>query len=394
EGEAEMSPGPPHRHHRGAPWNQTPDTWLPTAGLPLCSLPPTPTAADSCLWPRASEVRLVDGTPVHDSRPPDASGDPSLRPRRRRPERETGARRQSGGAGEIGRRELGEGGANHSSSRRRGGARCVRVCTALQSAMVMDTTDPGYWLNWRFLLCATWVYSCMALACYLIWKYEGPSSPAGNEEGVDREEARPKIGPGVVYLEDCWKPCLEEIHPAWLLAFRLVSFLFMASVLVSDVIVDGWTVFLYYTQWTFLLVTLYFGLGSVLSIYGCYRYACKTDKSDGDHGSYIIAPTGESTYDDSIKRSCFNKTHDGREIAGFWGYLFQIMFQTNAGAVMLTDMVFWFILYPFLARNQYQMNFLLIGTHSLNALFIIGDTALNSLVNVLCLNISIHTTIF
>uniref|UniRef100_A0A453E288 Uncharacterized protein n=1 Tax=Aegilops tauschii subsp. strangulata TaxID=200361 RepID=A0A453E288_AEGTS len=69
-------------------------------------------------------------------------------------------------------------------------------------------------------------------------------------------------------------------------------------------------------------------------------------------------------------------------------------FQTNAGAVMLTDMVFWFILYPFLARNQYQMNFLLIGTHSLNALFIIGDTALNSLVNVLCLNISIHTTIF
>ncbi|XBI25111.1 hypothetical protein VPH35_050095 [Triticum aestivum] len=245
--------------------------------------------------------------------------------------------------------------------------------------MVMDTTDPGYWLNWRFLLCATWVYSCMALACYLIWKYEGPSSPAGNDEGGDREEARPKVGPGVVYLEDCWKPCLEEIHPAWLLAFRLVSFLFMASVLVSDVIVDGWSVFLYYTQWTFLLVTLYFGLGSVLSFYGCYQYACKMDKSVGDHGSYIIAPTGESTYDDSIKSSCFNKTHDGREIAGFWGYLFQIMFQTNAGAVMLTDMVFWFILYPFLARNQYQMNFLLIGTHSLNALFIIGDTALNSL---------------
>ncbi|KAI4967716.1 hypothetical protein ZWY2020_016965 [Hordeum vulgare] len=223
--------------------------------------------------------------------------------------------------------------------------------------MVMDTTDPGYWLNWRFVLCATWVYSCMALACYLIWKYEGPSSPASNDEG----------------------PCLDDIHPAWLLAVRLVSFLFMASVIIYDVIVDGWTVFLYYTQWTFLLVTLYFGLGSVLSVYGCYQYACKTDKSDADRGSYIIAPTEESTYDNSIKSSCLNKTHDGREIAGFWGYLFQIMFQTNAGAVMLTDMVFWFILYPFLARNQYQMSFLLIGTHSLNALFIIGDTALNSL---------------
>ncbi|KAE8773782.1 putative LRR receptor-like serine/threonine-protein kinase [Hordeum vulgare] len=114
--------------------------------------------------------------------------------------------------------------------------------------MVMDTTDPGYWLNWKFVLCATWVYSCMALACYLIWKYEGPSLPAGNDEGVNREEARPRIGPGAVYLEDCWKPCLDDIHPAWLLAFRLVSFLFMASVIIYDVIVDGWTVFLYYTQ--------------------------------------------------------------------------------------------------------------------------------------------------
>ncbi|KAI5005465.1 hypothetical protein ZWY2020_032708 [Hordeum vulgare] len=114
--------------------------------------------------------------------------------------------------------------------------------------MVMDTTDPGYWLNWKFVLCATWVYSCMALACYLIWKYEGPSLPAGNDEGVNREEVRPRIGPGAVYLEDCWKPCLDDTHPAWLLAFRLVSFLFMASVIIYDVIVDGWTIFLYYTQ--------------------------------------------------------------------------------------------------------------------------------------------------
>ncbi|XP_044983657.1 uncharacterized protein LOC123450520 [Hordeum vulgare subsp. vulgare] len=235
--------------------------------------------------------------------------------------------------------------------------------------MVMDTTDPGYWLNWRFVLCATWVYSCMALACYLIWKYEGPSSPAGNDEGVDREEAWPRIGLGVVYLDDCWKLCLDEIHPAWLLAFRLVSFLFMASVIIYDVIVDGWTVFLYYTQWTFLLVTLYFGLGSVLSVYGCYQYACKMDKSDADRGSYIIAPMEESTYDNSIKSSCLNKTHDGREIAGFWGYLFQIMFQTNAGAVMLTDMVFWFILYAFLAWNQYQMSFVSFQSEILQTVF-------------------------
>ncbi|TVU21607.1 hypothetical protein EJB05_31256 [Eragrostis curvula] len=250
------------------------------------------------------------------------------------------------------------------------------------SAMAGDTTDPEYWLNWKFLLCGIWVYSCMAMGCYLIWKYEGANSRDGNvDDGEDREEARPRIGPGVVYLEDCWKPCLKEIHPGWLLAFRIVAFFVMASLLVVDLITDGWSIFLYYTQWTFFLVTLYFGLGSLLSIYGCYQYAYKTrgDGSGADHGTYVIAPTGEATYDHAIKSPCYNKIHGGQELAGFWGYLFQIMFQTNAGAVMITDLVFWFILYPFLARNEYEMNFILIGTHTINVVFIIGDAALNSL---------------
>jgi hypothetical protein len=119
----------------------------------------------------------------------------------------------------------------------------------------------------------------------------------------------------------------------------------------------------------------------VLSIYGCYQYSYKNgdNRSGADHGTYIIAPAGESVYDQSIKNPCYSKMHGGKEIAGFWGYLFQIMFQTNAGAVMITDLVFWFILYPFLAYNQYDMNFLLIGTHSINVVFMIGDTAMNSL---------------
>ena len=117
------------------------------------------------------------------------------------------------------------------------------------SAMAVDTTEPEYWLNWRFLLCALWVYSCMALACFLIWKYEGPSSRDSNgDDGGDREEAPSRAGPGVVYLEDCWKPCLEEIHPGWLLAFRLVAFFILSSILLVDIITDGWSIFLYYTQ--------------------------------------------------------------------------------------------------------------------------------------------------
>jgi len=87
----------------------------------------------------------------------------------------------------------------------------------------------------------------------------------------------------------------------------------------------------------------------------------------------------ESAYDHVIKSPCYSKTHGGQEIAGFGGYLFQIMFQTNAGAVLITDLVFWLILYPFLAHNEYDMNFILIGTHSINVVFLVGDAALNKL---------------
>ncbi|KAJ1282396.1 hypothetical protein BS78_03G048700 [Paspalum vaginatum] len=253
--------------------------------------------------------------------------------------------------------------------------------------MAVDTTDPEYWLNWRFFLCALWVYSCMGMACFLIWKYEGPSSPdRDGSDGGDGEEPSPQVSPGVVYLEDCWKSCLEEVHPGWLLVFRLVAFFILASLLAVDFLTDGWSIFLYYTQWTFLLVTLYFGLGSLLSIYGCYQYAYKTGgdrydlvQSDADHGTYITVPAAESASDPTIKVSYYTKTNNGREVAGFWGYMFQIMFQTNAGAVMITDLVFWFILYPFLAHNEYHMDFILIGTHSINVVFIIGDAALNKL---------------
>uniref|UniRef100_A0A453N534 Uncharacterized protein n=1 Tax=Aegilops tauschii subsp. strangulata TaxID=200361 RepID=A0A453N534_AEGTS len=58
-----------------------------------------------------------------------------------------------------------------------------------------------------------------------------------------------------------------------------------------------------------------------------------------------------------------------------------LLAQTNAGAVMLTDCVFWFIIFPFLTVKDYSMNFLLIGMHSVNAVFLLGEASLNSLVS-------------
>ncbi|THG18748.1 hypothetical protein TEA_012451 [Camellia sinensis var. sinensis] len=48
-------------------------------------------------------------------------------------------------------------------------------------------------------------------------------------------------------------------------------------------------------------------------------------------------------------------------------------------AVILTDCVFWIIIVPILELKDYNLNFLIISMHTTNAVFLLGDTALNSL---------------
>ncbi|RYR04114.1 hypothetical protein Ahy_B06g083692 [Arachis hypogaea] len=49
------------------------------------------------------------------------------------------------------------------------------------------------------------------------------------------------------------------------------------------------------------------------------------------------------------------------EIASLWGYIFQIIFQICAGAIMLTDSVFWLILFPLLTPKDYNLDIISMG---------------------------------
>ncbi|KAJ9568161.1 hypothetical protein OSB04_004127 [Centaurea solstitialis] len=262
----------------------------------------------------------------------------------------------------------------------------------------VDTTTSRYWLNWRLLLCCAWILTSMGMAVYLIKRYEGPNKQrlTNVEEGRDDDDSRT-----VVYVDDSWKPCMKQIHPLWLMAFRVFAFFVLILILTLNVIRIGGQIFLYYTKillglqffipWSINLssdteisLVVVLGVscvqfGSLLSVYGCYHNHIGLE----------------------------DQRHP-RRVAGFWGYSFQITFQIMAGAVVLTDCIFWFIIVPFLSIKYNfdldhvtialcsicfkDMSFVLrnllvcgvqltVALHSTNALFLLGDAALNSLVS-------------
>ncbi|XP_051116314.1 uncharacterized protein LOC127241348 isoform X2 [Andrographis paniculata] len=221
---------------------------------------------------------------------------------------------------------------------------------SLNGISSMETTDTiiiSYWLNWRVLACAIWVLLGMALSAVLIWRYEGD---------------RNRNGPGCVYEDEVWGTCSRSVAPIWLLGYRLVAFVILLALLLADAIASRAQNFNYYTQWTFALVTIYFGLGSSLSIHGWLHYYSHPKL---ELKKYELANESSS--------NC-------RMSASGWGYAFQILFQMCAGAVVLTDLVYWLIIYPFLvARNIQNLTFLAVCMHSVNAVLLLGDAILNRL---------------
>ncbi|CAK9164281.1 unnamed protein product [Ilex paraguariensis] len=78
-------------------------------------------------------------------------------------------------------------------------------------------------------------------------------------------------------------------------------------------------------------------LGSLLSMYGCYQYHNKVGGARIDHEEFDAeqgtsgAPRDaeNSNMSNVVKSLGPNEERPVRQIAGFWGYAFQIIFQVN-----------------------------------------------------------------
>ncbi|GKV36431.1 hypothetical protein SLEP1_g44566 [Rubroshorea leprosula] len=233
-----------------------------------------------------------------------------------------------------------------------------------------NTTISSYWLNWRVLICTISVLITMTFSLLLICKHEG-----FRKSNQVNGEAQQKTA-GFLYENETWTPCLKGVHPGWLLAFRVLAFIVLLICLFVIDLVDGGSIFYFYTQWTFTLITIYFGLGSLLSMYGCYQYHKWVS---GDKVDNVEVDAERGTSNNTAKDSHNLEIYPPSKPAGIWGYTFQILFQMNAGAVLLTDFVFWFIIAPFLEKKDYGLNFLTVNMHSINAVFLLGDTVFNCL---------------
>ncbi|VVA94814.1 unnamed protein product [Arabis nemorensis] len=246
-----------------------------------------------------------------------------------------------------------------------------------EPTMSAETNIPSYWLNWRFFLCAIFVLTSLFLSSFLIWKYEGPRKR--KKRGDDQREEH--IG-AVLYDDETWNTCVKGIHPNWLLGFRVFGFVVLLGLISGNAIADGAGIFIFYTQWTFTLVTIYFGLAALVSI---YRFRSGDDGQnevssvDEEQGSYRPPVNGENPNDFKSSNGHERNNMSTRQMATTLGYIHQILFQTCAGAVLLTDGVFWFIIYPFLTSKDFSLDFFIVIMHSVNAVFLLGETFLNSL---------------
>nr|ABK26978.1 unknown [Picea sitchensis] len=221
------------------------------------------------------------------------------------------------------------------------------------------------------------------------FKYESLFLPILEDYEEDEGDVRAKEPAGLITWEEMWMSCWVCLHPAVLLVVRFVALVVMVLLLAWDIDIWGGTIYVYYTEWTFTLVIIYFGLATLISIEGCYEWYKQgsvrdqhetTDflRMDTEQEAYAAERAGENINENTVRLQR-HQEQENRKKAGFWGYTMQILFQTCAGSVVMTDIVFWVIIVPFLSTERFSLNLLMGSMHSVNAFFLIVDSALNSM---------------
>ncbi|KMT10014.1 hypothetical protein BVRB_5g122290 [Beta vulgaris subsp. vulgaris] len=227
------------------------------------------------------------------------------------------------------------------------------------------TKSPGedvgidYWMKWQVMVCGLIIAIPAAIVINIIKSRNRNLKESQNSN----------------YL--LWLPSWRNLHPKWLLLYRTFAFLSMAFLLYQILLFAGLFALYFYTQWTFVLVMLYFAIGTFVSAQGCLMSSNKAPTGNAEKHKVVEKESGTALSSTNLQ------LHDGgdesHEGAGVLGSLMLIIYQTSAGASVLTDLVFWFILVPMMSGKQFQLTLLIGCIHSLNVVFLVIDALLNAL---------------
>ncbi|KAJ4782627.1 transmembrane protein [Rhynchospora pubera] len=179
-----------------------------------------------------------------------------------------------------------------------------------------------------------------------------------------------------------WAPCFRGVPHVVLPVYRGLVAVLMSCVLYGMLVHRGLLEFYFYTQWTFLLVILYFLIGAIISAHGCWVYSRQTTNQDVEQGNGFLTIYTDDNLDNQTPLLTLATNSGGKledQTAGTWGYCMQIIYQTCGGAVMLTDVTFWCLLVPFMSSAHFSVNLIMGCMHSLNLLFLLVDTFLNNM---------------
>lgn len=100
----------------------------------------------------------------------------------------------------------------------------------------MSALGLDYWLQWQVFVCALIFIIPTTIALRFII----------NKRRKENE-------PIIIKSTDLWIPCWRNLHPIWLLSFRASALVAMAFMIYQTVVNLGFFVFLFYTQYFFLL---------------------------------------------------------------------------------------------------------------------------------------------
>lgn len=217
-----------------------------------------------------------------------------------------------------------------------------------------------YWLQWQVPVCALIFTIPSIISLNLVIK----------ERRRDDQQ--------LLKSSDLWLPCWRNLHPLWLLLYRAFAFSSMVYLLYQTVESFGSFVFFFYTQWTFVLVLVYFAIGIIISARGCWIYSKKTVVQNSERDKFLKKESEKSEYESSTIIKGKEKLQIDQP-AEFLENLMQSIYHACAGAVMLTDIVFWCILLPLMSGENFSLTMLIGLMHSANVIFLLLDAAFNSL---------------